>query len=116
MIAVQNTSKSQSPEMKPATINQSNVSKTGKDSFNRESAKINTRVVSQEHLNQIADEIEKVRNVRVRFSFHESSGKTLIKVTDKNTNEVIRQIPSEQILKFSANLDKMIGILFDEEV
>ncbi len=72
--------------------------------------------ISQRKLNSIAREIESVHNIGLKFSMHENTGKTLVRVTDKATNKVIRQIPSEEMLRFSENLDKMVGILFDKEI
>ncbi len=40
----------------------------------------------------------------LQFNLDESSGKTVIKVLDRNTQEVIRQIPDEFVLKLARNL------------
>ena len=75
-----------------------------------------TETISQRKLDNIAREIKSVHNIGLKFSMHENTGKTLVRVTDKSTNKVIRQIPSEEMLRFSENLDKMVGILFDKEI
>ena len=51
----------------------------------------------------------------LQFSIDESSGRTVIKVVDKNTQEVIRQIPEEQVLELAARLDKNAGVLLKDE-
>ena len=53
------------------------------------------------------------RQVAIRFSIHEETGKTIIKIVDKENNEVIREIPSEQDLERSARLRMYIGQLVD---
>ena len=40
------------------------------------------------------------------FSIDEDSGRTVIKVMDMDTKEVIRQIPSEEVLKFARMLEE----------
>ena len=42
----------------------------------------------------------------LQFSVDEDSGRTVIKVMDMNTNEVIRQIPNEEALKFARMLEE----------
>ena len=51
----------------------------------------------------------------LQFSIDETSGRTVIKVVDKNTQEVIRQIPEEQVLELAARLDKHAGVLLKDE-
>ena len=38
----------------------------------------------------------------------------LVTIRDKNSGEVVREIPDEALLKFARNLEEMRGILFDE--
>ena len=59
------------------------------------------------------DEAVKELNEHIRaehrelsFSVDEDSGRTVIKVMDMNTNEVIRQIPNEEALKFARMLEE----------
>ena len=51
----------------------------------------------------------------LQFSIDETNGRTVIKVVDKNTQEVIRQIPEEQVLELAARLDKHAGVLLKDE-
>jgi flagellar protein FlaG len=57
-----------------------------------------------------------VRNRSIQFVKDESSGANVIKVIDDNTGEVIRQLPSEELLGFMRNLTKMLGNFLDERV
>jgi flagellar protein FlaG len=58
-----------------------------------------------------------VQNVQrdLRFSIDEDSGHTVITVLDSETEEVIRQIPAEEILAIARNLKAMKGLLFDAQ-
>jgi flagellar protein FlaG len=64
--------------------------------------------VAQNHL-QISD-------VGLDFSVHGDTGRIKVSVTDRNTGDLIREIPPEQILNLMAKLDEMMGILYDEKV
>ena len=57
-----------------------------------------------------------VRNRSIQFVKDESSGANVIKVIDDNTGEVIRQLPSEELLGFMRNRTKMLGNFLDERV
>lgn len=61
----------------------------------------------QEFVGPVASSIE--------FSIDEDSGKTVVKVVDKETDEVIRQIPSEEMLELAKALDKLQGILLKQK-
>lgn len=50
------------------------------------------------------------------FSIDEQLGETVIIVTDSETDEVIRQLPSEDLLVLRKKMDDMVGILFEEKV
>ncbi len=43
---------------------------------------------------------------QLQFSVDESTGESVIKVMDKATNEIIRQIPSEEMLQIAKALDR----------
>jgi len=50
------------------------------------------------------------------FSIDESTGKPIVRITDVNTGDLIRQIPSEEMLEIARSLDKMQqGMLLRQE-
>jgi len=57
-----------------------------------------------------------LRSRSVQFVKDEASGSEVIKVVDDNTGEVIRQMPTEELLGFMRNLTKMLGNFLDERV
>ena len=57
-----------------------------------------------------------VRERSVQFVVDQDSGADVIKVIDDNTGEVIRQIPTDELLGFMRNLTKMLGNFLDERV
>ncbi len=67
---------------------------------------------------QALDEIEKVvapMAQALEFSIDDDSGKTVVKVMDTETDEVIRQMPSEEVLAISKALDKLKGLLLRQQ-
>jgi flagellar protein FlaG len=62
-------------------------------------------------------------NRQLQFSVDEASSKQVVKVTDSFSGEIIRQIPSEEILKLSERLKDLqndvgsaVGLLFNKKV
>lgn len=57
---------------------------------------------------------EHVQNLQrgITFSIDDGTGRTIIKVIDTLTDEVVRQIPSEEVLEISANLQSVAGLIF----
>lgn len=53
-----------------------------------------------------------------RFGLHEDRETESIvgQLRDKSTGEVVRQFPSEEVLKLREKLQDLIGLLFDEKV
>jgi flagellar protein FlaG len=70
--------------------------------------------VDQEKLKAAVDKAnEFIRpfNGSIEFSRVEDTGRMVVKVIDTQTKEVIRQIPSEEMLQISTALDKLKGLL-----
>lgn len=55
-------------------------------------------------------------NTTVERSVHEGTNHILYKVKDKESGEVIREIPEEKLLDAAARLMELSGILIDEKV
>ena len=55
------------------------------------------------------------RNQAVVFSTDGATGKDVIRVTNKSTGELIRQMPSVEALKAMQNIDQMMGLIFNKK-
>lgn len=76
------------------------------------------RQPTQKELQQAVDQLQRKAqsfSPNLRFSVDRDTGRTVVKVTDANTQEVIRQIPAEEVLQLAKELDRMQGLLFDRE-
>jgi len=49
------------------------------------------------------------------FSIDDSTGKTIVTITDAETGDMIRQIPSEEMLEIARSLDMMQGMLLQQK-
>ncbi|WP_298188032.1 flagellar protein FlaG [uncultured Pseudomonas sp.] len=47
------------------------------------------------------------------FSVDDSSGEVVVKVTDRDSGEVIRQLPSEEALRLSEQLESLRSLMFE---
>lgn len=74
---------------------------------------------SMEQLKQALQEINDSSQYNARglkFSLDKESERTIVKVIDTQTQEVIRQIPSEEALAIAKSLDQAIGNLVKKSV
>lgn len=54
------------------------------------------------------------REGSIEFSLDETSGKTLLRVIDKETNTVLLQVPSKQALALSESIGQSTGLLIKD--
>ena len=85
----------------------------------RETIRIDTQsVMSEEDLStaiQSLNDMMSALDRNINFSVDPGTGKDVVRVTDSNTGQTIRQIPAQETLTFIQNLDKMVGLLFDSK-
>lgn len=55
-------------------------------------------------------------NSNLKFNVDDETGQTIIKVVDSTTNEVIKQIPSEDMVAIAKAMDKLKGLLIQQKV
>ncbi len=51
----------------------------------------------------------------VEFTSDQQTGHTVVRVLDRETQEVIRQIPSKEVLSITHALDRLQGLLFQQK-
>lgn len=75
-------------------------------------------VPDRETLLQAVDEVQKaIAPVaqNLLFSIDDDTGRTIVKIVDSQTDEVIRQMPSEEVLAISKAIDKLQGLLIKQQ-
>jgi len=84
----------------------------------QEPIKIDTQPVgSAEEIGKAIEQVQvmmDLRNRSVSISQDSESGREVIRVKNEQTGEVIRQMPTEEMLAFMRNLTKMLGAFFDK--
>lgn len=64
---------------------------------------------------QRANDFLKPINNSIQFNVDDDTGITVVKVVDVATKEIIRQIPSEEMLAISQAIDTMKGLLVKQQ-
>ena len=84
-----------------------------------EKAQVEQKAPSKEELDRIIKNIAaQVQSYQrsLQFSVDKDSGEVVVKIVDATTKEVIRQIPSQEILDLANRLKSMTGLLLKEQV
>lgn len=75
--------------------------------------------VSEDTLTRAVEKVNKtfeLENKRMEYSYEKETNTYVVRVIDKETNEVISQIPSQKLLDYASGLMEYIGILTDTKV
>ncbi len=87
----------------------------GKENNNGENGTREQGQPSKEQLRQAVEKINKnMGNSEVLFGIHEATNRITIKVVNKDTKEVLRELPPEKTLDMIAKVWELAGILVDE--
>ncbi|MDO6564698.1 flagellar protein FlaG [Amphritea sp. 1_MG-2023] len=73
--------------------------------------------MSAEEMQAVVDKLNEFMHNGQRnlnFSVDSDTEETVVKVMDSETQEVIRQFPSEEALKLAKHIDGMMGLIFND--
>ncbi len=108
----------------PAPVSESSSSS---ESLSKEVEKVTSTVTSldtdserkeptQDQIKKAVAEINKrAQGTEAIFGIHEATNRVTIKIVDKNTKDVIKELPAEKTLDLIAKAWEMAGILVDEK-
>ena len=74
---------------------------------------------AQRHVNALAADLEQISlafNKKLQFVVDHRSNEVTVKVIDKETDKVIKELPPEELQRLHNKLRETIGFLFDERV
>lgn len=72
--------------------------------------------ISKEMIRETMKELnKKATNVEAEFGIHEKTNRITIKMVDKKTKEVIKELPPEKMLDMIAKVWEMAGLVVDEK-
>lgn len=69
----------------------------------------------EEYLNEIL-RISSLFDRKLKFVLDRDAGTIIVKVIDKRTDKVIKEIPPESLQKLHSSMKEAIGLLIDEEI
>lgn len=75
--------------------------------------------VAKDEVNQAIKEIKQQMSDigrKINFSVDEDLNIVIIKVVNKDTEEVVRQLPSEEVVEIARNIQENKGLIFQEKV
>ena len=108
----------QVPEASPAVVRVENRPIQAEPSGSVPAKEESPAQATQLEMERAAENLQRHVHVaapELQFSVDEDSGRTVIKITDTATKEVIRQIPSEEVLRLNKELDRLKGTLLNQQ-
>lgn len=75
--------------------------------------------ITREEANEIVKSLYEyidILQTKLKFSIGENSNEIIITVTNQETDEIIRQIPSKSLLALREKMAELTGLLFDKTV
>lgn len=127
-MSIQATAASLPPQGNPAASNVNNVNNAARE-VNKAPAETSPRALelsrppSQvtkpdreklELATQSVREFVKPINSNLEFSVNDETGQLVVKIIDRATKEVIRQMPSEEMLSIAKTLDSIKGLFVQQ--
>lgn len=108
---------SEVPQVDPKTLAVRNVAETSEDGASEGQAKNNDDIIEKENerVKKAINEISKnMDNSIAQFGIHEGTNRITIKIVDKSTKEVIKELPPEKTLDMIAKAWELAGLMVDE--
>ncbi len=78
-----------------------------------------TQEINNEEIQKIIEEIKRkldYLNKYLKIEIDKELDMPVVKIIERDTNKVIRQIPPEYILELMKRIDQMLGVLLNERV
>ena len=98
------------PDLKTSIVNEVNKKEDGAANDSRQNQP------SNEQIKQAVEKLNKsMPNSEAVFGIHEGTNRVTIKIVDRSTKEVIKELPPEKTLDMIARVWEMAGLLVDEK-
>ena len=110
---------SQNIDVKNAKGLQPEKNEHAQNQQNQAAQKVDKKQASPEVIEKIVEDLKKklsMLNTQLKIKIDKDTDMVVVKVIDKTTNKVIRQIPPEYVLKIAKYLDEIAGLLYNEKV
>lgn len=98
------------PDLKTSIVNEVNKKEEGSANDSKQNQP------SNEQIRQAVEKLNKsLPNSEAVFGIHEKTNRVTIKIIDKESKKVIKELPPEKTLDMIAKVWEMAGILVDEK-
>ena len=113
--------------VKPQVVPVRDSSDSGKTALDEKALHGNTaaaqkkqKALSEEEMGRLAKEIQDRLdsiggNLTLGLGTDDKTESIVARITEKQTGEVVRQIPSEDLLELKSKLEDLVGMLFDKK-
>ena len=109
------TEKADAPEISSQSLTEEISDKSARAS---NAVRSTAETISPEKLGQLIRELEEqlptTASKGLRFQMDETLNRPIVSVVDKESGQVLRQLPTEEVVRAARNIDYMRGILFDD--
>ena len=95
-----------------------NVIEFNSDQDGKETGADKGKKLTEENVEEMSgalNDFMKKMNYDIEFSYYKDLDRLIMKVVDKKTDETIRQMPPEDMLKTLSSLREWIGVLLDKK-
>ncbi len=89
--------------------------KTKSEPQNSSLEKIESGQVDTAKLSKVVNAMYDEQNYNIEFSTYENTNQTIINIVDRNTGELVRQIPPEELLRMQERLTEYTGNFVDTQ-
>ena len=96
-----------------------NQQRLQQNQYEKNNQEVTAQPLEREQLEKMAQQLHDFMgemNRSLQFQVDQDSGRDVIKVLDKNSGELIKQYPSEEVLSLVSKLSETAGILIDQTV
>lgn len=100
-------------------VDETTGSKARKVGEGKEQVQTKLLDVSLENVQDLAEQIEnylKEINIRLSFEVDKETEDVIVRIVNRETGELIRQIPPDELLKLRQKLEELVGVLFHGSV
>ncbi len=104
------------PRPRVADVNETEVKAFAKKTENIKEKAVS---MSKEEALAVAESLEAYMDIlktSIGFSINEPTNRIVVTVTNKDTDEIIRQIPAEEMLELQEKMKELTGIIFSKSV
>ena len=100
-------------------VSGADLSSNSRRSNGVQEAKTNAAPISVTETEEVVKSLESYMNAlqtSIEFQVNKDTDRVVVTITNRETNEVIRQIPPEELISLQERMKELTGIIFSETV